>query len=130
MSEIKIFSNGKRITRIDNQYTYLDNKERSIIISHISQEYNDTNRNFILKIEDDDYLNKAVIFISKSKKIMKDIEFTTKKGKILRTFKDRPKYFRELKEGAGKQLRILGMCIGREKYIQFVQFYYELKNIE
>ena len=130
LSEIKIFSNGKRITRIDNQYTYLDNKERSIIISHISQEYNDTNRNFILKIEDDDYLNKAVIFISKSKKIMKDIEFTTKKGKILRTFKDRPKYFRELKEGAGKQLRILGMCIGREKYIQFVQFYYELKNIE
>jgi hypothetical protein len=129
LSEIKIFSNGKRITRIDNQYTYLENKEKNIVISHVSQEYNDTNKNFILKLDDDDYLSKAVIFISKSKKILKDIEFITKNGHILRTFKDRPKYFRELKETSGKKLRILGMCIGREKYIQFIQFYYELINI-
>jgi hypothetical protein len=129
LSEIKIFSNGKRITRIDNQYTFLENKQKNIVVSHISQEYNDTNKNFILKLDEDDYLSKAVIFISKSKKILKDIEFITKNGHILRTFKDRPKYFRELKETSGKKLRILGMCIGREKYIQFIQFYYELMNI-
>ena len=130
LTEIKIFANEKRITRIDNQYSFLDNKEKNIVISHVSQEYNDSNKNFILKLEDDDYLNKAVISISKNKKYIKDIEFITKKGHSLRTFIDRPKYFRELKESSGKNLRILGMCVGREKYIQFIQFYYELTNIK
>ena len=130
LNEVKIFSNGKRITRIDNQYSYLENKAKNFVIQHVSQEYNSSNKIHVLKIENDDYLNKAVIFISKSKKIIKDIEFKTKKGLTLKTFKDRPKYYRELKETIGKQLRILGMCIGREKYIQFVQFYYEVKNVE
>ena len=130
LSEIKIFSNDKRITRIDTLYSIYDNKEKNILIQHISQEYNDGNKNYVLKIDDDDYLNKAVMFLSKSKKFLRDIELITKKGNQIRTFKDRPKYFRELKASNGKELRILGMIIGYEKYIQFVQFYYELKNLE
>ena len=130
LSEIKIFSNGKRITRIDNLYTNLENKEKNVLVTHISQEHKESDKNFILKIGEDDYLNQAVMFISKSKKYLKDLELITKKGSLIRTFKDRPKYFRELKDSPGKQLRILGMCIGKEKYIQFIQFYYELKMLE
>ena len=38
--------------------------------------------------------------------------------------------YKELTETTGKKLRILGMCVGREKYIQFIQFYYDLTNSE
>ena len=130
LTEIKIFSNGKRITRIDNQYIHYENENRTYLIQHISQEYNTTNMNYIIKIDKDDYINKVVMFISKSKKLIKDVEIITKKGISLRTFKSRPKYFRELKGSFGKELRILGMCVGAEKYIQFLQLYYELKNME
>ena len=130
LSEIKIFSNDKRITRIDTLYTVFEDKSKNVLIQHESQEYKESNKYYVLKIDDDDYINKAVMFISKSKKFLRDIELITKKGKKIRTFKDRPKYFRELKASNGKELRILGMIVGYEKYIQFVQFYYELKNLE
>ena len=130
LCDIRIFTNGKRITRIDNLYMNLVNKEKNVLITHISEEHKESDKNFVLKIDEDDYLNQAVIFISKSKKCLKDLELITKKGNLIRTFKDRPKYFRELKDSPGKQLRILGMCTGKEKYIQFIQFYYELKILD
>ena len=130
LSEIKIFSNDKRITRIDTLYTVFEDKSKNVLIQHESQEYKESNKYYVLKIDDDDYINKAVMFISKSKKFLRDIELITKKGKKIRTFKDRPKYFRELKATSDKELRILGMVIGYEKYVQFVQFYYQLKNFE
>ena len=130
LSEIKIFTTDKRITRIDTLYTVFEDKSKNVLIQHISQEYKDTNKLCTLKIDEDDFLNKAVMYISKSKKFLRDLELKTKKGKLIRTYKDKSKNFRELKASADRELRILGMVIGYEKYVQFVQFYYQLKNIE
>ena len=61
---------------------------------------------------------------------MKDIELTTSKNIKLKTSNHKAHNYKELKQTKGKKLRILGMCIGREKYIKFVQFYYESTNLE
>ena len=130
LTEIKVFSNGKRVTRIDNQYMYYDNNNKSILISHQSHSYDNTNSNYYLILTKDDYINNAIIYLSSRKKVVKNIEISTFKGMKLTTSNKKGNNYKELKETKGKKFRILGMCIGSEKYIQFIQFYYELKNIE
>jgi hypothetical protein len=130
LKEIRIFSNGKKITRIDNQYICYNNKEKDIIISHQSNSYDDTNKNYTIIISKDDYIKDAIIFLSSRKKNVKDVEFTTSKGMKLKISNHKSSNYKELKETKGKKLRILGMCIGSEKYIQFIQFYYEMTSLE
>ena len=130
LKEIRIFSNGKKITRIDNQYICYNNKEKDIIISHQSNSYDNTNKNYTIIISKDDYIKDAIIFLSSRKKNVKDVEFTTSKGMKLKISNHKSNNYKELKETKGKKLRILGMCVGSEKYIQFIQFYYEMTNLE
>ena len=130
LKEIRIFSNGKKITRIDNQYICYNNKEKDIIISHQSNSYDETNKNYTIIISKDDYIKNAIIFLSSRKNNVKDVEFTTSKGMKLKISNHKSSNYKELKETKGKKLRILGMCVGSEKYIQFIQFYYELINLE
>lgn len=130
LNEIIVFSNGKKITRIDNHYIYYDNRDKNILISHQSNSYNDTNNNYAISISEDDYIKDAIIYLSSRKKHITNIELTTFKGKKLKTSNHKSSNYREIKETKGKKLRILGMCVGSEKYIQFVQFYYELTNSE
>lgn len=130
LSEIRVFSNGKRITRIDNQYIFYDNNNKNFLISHQSNLYDKTNNNYIIRINKGDYINDAIIYLSANKKYVKDIELTTSKNIKLKTSNHKAHNYKELKQTKGKKLRILGMCIGREKYIKFVQFYYESTNLE
>lgn len=126
LKEIKIFSNGQ-ITRIDNLYACYDNKDKDILIIHQSNSYNNTDKIYTMVISKDDYIKDAIIYFS-SKKSVEDVEFTTSKGMKIKTSNNKEDNYKELKETKGKKLRILGMCIGAEKYIQFIQFYYELTN--
>jgi hypothetical protein len=130
LNEIIVFSNGKKITRIDNHYIYYDDRNKNILISHQATSYNDTNNNYSILISEDDYIKDAIVYLSSRKKHVKNIELTTFKGKILKTSNHKSGNYREIKETKGKKLRILGMCVGSEKYIQFIQFYYELTNSE
>ena len=130
LKEIRIFSNGKKVTRIDNQYVCYGNKNKDILISHQSNSYNETNKNYTIIISKDDYLKDAIIYLSSRKNNVKDVELTTSKGMKLKISNLKSNNYKELKETKGKKLRILGMCIGSEKYIQFIQFYYELTDLE
>lgn len=128
LKEIRIFSNGKKITRIDNQYVCYNNKDKDILITHQSNSYTNTDKNYTMIISKDDYIKDAIIYFS-SKKNVEDVEFTTSKGMKIKTSNNKEDNYKELKETKGKKLRILGMCIGSEKYIQFIQFYYELTSV-
>ena len=130
LKEIRIFSNGKKITRIDNQYICYSDRNKDILISHQSKSYKDSNKNYTIIISKDDYITNAVVYLSSSKKIVKDIKLTTSKGMKLKITDHKSSNYKELKETKDKKLRILGMCIGSEKYIQFIQFYYELTDLE
>ena len=130
LTEMRIFSNGKKITRIDNQYTYYNNNEKNILISHQAYSYANTDSNYCFLLTKDDYIKDAIIYLSIRKKHVKGMELTTSKGVKFKTNNAKSRYSKELRETKGKKMRILGMCIGSEKYIQFVQFYYESKNID
>ena len=130
LTEMRIFSNGKKITRIDNQYTYYNNNEKNILISHQAYSYANTDSNYCFILTKDDYIKDAIIYLSSRKKNVKGIELTTSKGVKFKTNNTKGRFSKELRETKGKKLRILGMCIGSEKYIQFVQFYYESKNTD
>ena len=129
LKEITVFSNGRKITRIDNLYTCYNDRTKDIKISHQSKSYDDTNKNYTIIISQEDYIKNAVVYLSSKKKNVKDIELTTSKGMKLKVSDHKSGGYKELKETKGKTLRILGMCIGSEKYIQFIQFYYELKDL-
>ena len=126
LTEIKIYSNGKKITRIDNQYSYYDTN-KNMIIQHQSEKYELSNMCYCLNIEKGDYINHAVVYLSSNRNLVCDILLCTFKGKKLNT-NNKSSNYRELVEADGKKLKILGMCIGREKFIQFIQFYHEMKN--
>ena len=130
LSKVTVWTNGRKITKINNEYTHYNDKDKCFIISHQSNSYDVADPFYILAISQDDYINDAVIYLSSRKKNIQEIELTTSKGNKLRTPNQRSNNCKELKEAKGKKLRILGMCIGSEKYIQFIQFYYELTNSE
>ena len=130
LSKITVWSNGRKITKINNEYSLYNDKDKCYKISHQSNSYDVGDPLYILSISKDDYINDAIIYLSLRKKNIQDIEITTSKGNKLKTPNHRGNNYKELKETKGKKLRILGMCIGSEKYIQFIQFYYELTNSE
>ena len=130
LKEITIFSNGKKITRIDNQYICYTDRNKDILISHQSKSYNNNNKNYTIIISKDDYITDAIVYLSSSKKNVKDIKLTTSKGMKLKINDHKSSNYKELKETKDKKLRVLGMCVGSEKYIQFIQFYYELTDLE
>lgn len=128
ISEIKIFFNPRKITRIDNQYTFYDSGN-SVIMSHQSQKYKEGDSELSIKIEKDDYINHVIVYLSPHKKVVQDLYLVTFKGKKLGPV-NKTAFSRELKEVKGKRLKILGMCVGREKHVQFIQFYYEYKDVD
>ena len=130
LNKITVWSNGKRITKINNEYTHFINKEKNISISHESNSYDIRDSNYIIVISKEDHIKDAIVYLSSRKKNVKNIEITTSKGMKLKTSNHKGHNYKELTETTGKKLRILGMCVGREKYIQFIQFYYDLTNSE
>lgn len=127
LNEVTVFTNGRRITRMDNTYMYIESK-KSVTITHQSKSYKDSDQNYSIIVPKGGFIDHAIVYLTNHSGIVKKIILDAKGGRTLNCNNKKTNNFRELKSNEeNKNLRILGMCVGREKYVQFVQFYYEIK---
>jgi len=150
ISKISLFSDSenKKITRFETEYKNLLTNEIFNAIS-ISSDFNKKeNKEIILKINADDFINNFSLSI-KDKKIV-NLYLETMNGEKL-LFGDKNNFYNNFNnnyfnyknnfnvnkdnfnvnfnenENDGKLFRLLGFVLGKEKSIQAIQIYYEIK---
>ena len=90
--------------------------------------YDSDNQRFVLYLETNDYINEALVFCGNDK-VVTNLSLKTRSGKELVANDKRTDEFNVLKCNRNKRegidYKVVGLCVGVEKYVSFVQFYYE-----
>ena len=123
LNEISLYFDGKKITRIDTEYTnkITDIKRRN---KHITENHKDNNKKMCLQITKDDFI-KYFIITTNTKGNISSIYFETADKKELNwpPGNEEKRIINNEKEKEAKKL--LGLVVGKTDYIKSLQFYFE-----